>query len=366
MTNREQILKILNGEKPDKVPWFGDLDYWATALVANGKKPKNFQKSPEYIDWHRDLGVGYYLQGYFPYKAKNHFQENTWYNGNLKFREIITPKGNLKECWEYVPDTCSEAPREHLVKSVKDLAALRYVYENIEWEPDYDFALERIEQIGDMGISLLYLPHTPYMQLLVIEAGVEAVTYCAMDEPDELAETLQSMKKSFDHAAQIAIDGPTETLMIPENLSSEMVGPDNFEKYMRNTQTEWVEKMKKAGKFSFLHMDGTLKGLLAREASTGFTVIEAMTPFPVGDLAIEEWESVANNPKTIFWGGMPGSYFTANVTDHEFDRHVRAVLAVMRKNPRYVLGVADQVPPDALEYRVKRVRELVDQFGAYE
>ena len=91
MTNREQVLKILHGEKPDKVPWFGDLDYWAIALITNGKKPKNFQKSPEYLDWHRELGVGYYLQGYFPFKAKNHFEENTWNEGKLKFREIITP-----------------------------------------------------------------------------------------------------------------------------------------------------------------------------------------------------------------------------------------------------------------------------------
>jgi len=106
--------------------------------------------------------------------------------------------------------------------------------------------------------------------------------------------------------------------------------------------------------------------LLEKEASTGFSVIEAMTPFPVGDLAIEEWEDVANNPNTILWGGMPGSYFTASVSDDEFDRHVKAVLSVMRENPRYVLGVADQVPPDGLEYRVRRVRELVDQFGVYE
>lgn len=366
MNYREQVLTILNGEKPDKVPWFGDLDYWAIALIANGKKPENFQRTREYLDWHRDLGVGFYLQGYFPFKAKNHFEEKVWNEGYLKFREIYTPKGTLRECWEYLPNSYTEGPKEHLIKTHKDLAALRYVYENIEWEPDYDFAFERIEQIGDLGISLCYLPHSPFMQLLVAEAGIETVTFCELDAPDEFAETLQSMKNSFDHAAQIAVDSPAEALMIPENLSSELVGPYNFEKYIRHNQEEWIGKIKNAGKFSFLHMDGTLKGLLAQEASVGFSVIEAMTPFPVGDLTIEEWENIANNSETIFWGGIPGSYFTANVTDDEFDRHVKEVLSIMRKKPRYVLGVADQVPPDGLEYRVRRVRELVDQFGVYE
>jgi hypothetical protein len=53
------------------------------------------------------------------------------------------------------------------------------------------------------------------------------------------------------------------------------------------------------------------------------------------------------------------------VSDEEFDRHVKHVLSVMRQDYRYVLGVADQVPPDALESRVRRVADLVDDFGAY-
>ena len=31
-----------------------------------------------------------------------------------------------------------------------------------------------------------------------------------------------------------------------------------------------------------------------------------------------------------------------------------------------VLGVADQVPPDALEHRVRRVADLVEKHGKYD
>ena len=55
--------------------------------------------------------------------------------------------------------------------------------------------------------------------------------------------------------------------------------------------------------------------------------------------------------------------FRSLVPEAEFERHVKAVLAVMKREPRYVLGVADQVPPDGLERRVKRVGELVEEFG---
>jgi hypothetical protein len=112
-------------------------------------------------------------------------------------------------------------------------------------------------------------------------------------------------------------------------------------------------------------MDGTLAGLLRQESQIGLTFIEAMTPKPVGDLPVSEWPRYRDGSRTIYWGGIPGSYFTPAVSDREFDRHVKEVLTVMREDRRMVLGVADQVPPDGLESRVARVQELVERFGTY-
>jgi hypothetical protein len=365
MTPRARILALLKGERPDQVPWFGDLDYWASALMAQGMRPDGFKESADYIEWHRSLGVGFYLQGYFPFRAIYEFEERLRREGNRRYRELLTPVGNLRECWEYLPESYTEAPREHLVKSERDFPALRYVYSHTFWEPDYAYAHRRLEHIGEQGVLLCYLPKSPFMHLVALEAGIEAVTFAELNDPDEFAATLSVMKTAFDRAARIAVDSPAQVLMIPENLSAEMIGPRYFQKYMRAYQEEWIGEIAGAGKHSFIHMDGTLRGLLREEASTGVNVIEAMTPEPVGDLAVEDWASRADNPRTILWGGLPGIYFTSKVSDEEFDRHVRQVLQVMRTQHRYVLGVADQVPPDALEYRVQRVGSLVDKYGRY-
>jgi hypothetical protein len=85
----------------------------------------------------------------------------------------------------------------------------------------------------------------------------------------------------------------------------------------------------------------------------------------VGDLEVEKWAEWSGNSQTILWGGLPGIYFTDLVTDEEFDIHVKSVLNVMRSAPRYVLGVADQVPPGGLERRVRRVGGLTEKFGVY-
>jgi len=366
MTPRERIITIFKGEQPDQVPWFGDLDYWANSLIIRGLKPKEFIKSADYIQWHRELGVGFYLQGYFPYKqVYEKCEVREWKEGHKRYKEIVTPVGSVRECWEYIPTSFSEGPIEHFMKSEEDIPVMKFIYENCRFETDYDFASQRMKQVGDQGVVLCYLPKSPFMHLLALEAGVVSVTMAALTTPVEFQDLLDTMKKAFDQAAQIAVDSPAEVLMIPENLSSEMVGPDLFELYMSDYQKEWTYKIREAGKYSFIHIDGTLAGLLQQEASVGFSVLEALTPYPVGDLKFEDLADFIGDSNSIIWGGIPGVYFTDCVSDEEFERHVKHVLSVMVQKPRYVLGVADQVPPNGLESRVRRVAELVDEFGKY-
>ena len=104
MTPKERIATLLKGEQPDQVPWFGDLDYWANSLIKRGLKPDGFVSSGDYIQWHRDLGVGFYLQGYFPYKQIiGNCQVKEWNEGSRHFKEIITPVGSVRECGNISP-----------------------------------------------------------------------------------------------------------------------------------------------------------------------------------------------------------------------------------------------------------------------
>ncbi len=366
MTPRDRILTILEGNRPDKVPWFGDIDYWANSLIKRGIKPAGFILSNDYLSWHRDLGVGFYLQGYFPYRQTyKNCSVKEWHEGFKRFREIYTPYGSVRECWEYIPASFCEAPVEHFMKSEADIPIMKFIYENISFEPDYGIAELRKKQVGDQGVVLCYLPKSPFMHLVALEAGIVAVTMMALTATKEFGELLDIMKRKFDIAAGIAVESPAEVLMIPENLSSEMVGPEFFDLYMSGYQKEWTAAIKAAGKYSFIHIDGTLTGLLKQEAAAGFTVLEALTPYPVGDMRFEDLLPFIGDSASILWGGIPGSYFTACVSDEEFENHVKHILSVMTTEPRFVLGVADQVPPDGLERRVKRVSELVNVYGNY-
>jgi hypothetical protein len=80
------------------------------------------------------------------------------------------------------------------------------------------------------------------MQMVALDAGIQSLIEAQCDDPELLTETLAVVKESHDRAAWIAVESPAELLMIPENLSSEVVGPTLFEEFMRPYQTEWAAK----------------------------------------------------------------------------------------------------------------------------
>ncbi len=365
MSVRSRVLAVLDGEKSDMVPWLGDLSYWISSLRCQGLMPEKYEGNGIF-QLHRDLGIGFYLQGYFPFKTVyDGIEIEEEVKDDVRFKRVKTPAGELQEMEIYLPESYCWARREYFVKSWRDLPAIRYWYEHTFYEPDYGMAEERYELIGDNGLVLCYLPKSPIMEMVALLAGIQSVTYTISEASDEFDETIALMERKADEAAELALNSPAECLMIPENLSAEVVGKRLFEKYMRSYEERWNRKIKAAGKYSFIHMDGTLKGLIREVASTGFSVLESMTPAPVGDLDIGEIRSRAGE-ETIIWGGLPGLYFSDLISDQELDAFVIQVLEVMRSEPCYVLGVADQVPPGARWERIRRVSQLVEQYGKYD
>ena len=114
---------------------------------------------------------------------------------------VRTPYGDIQETHEYLPDSYTSARTEHFIKSWRDLAPLRYLYEHTFYEPNYDLAARRYDLVGDNGLVLCYLPKSPFMELVALKAGIEAVTYALTDAPEEFAETLAVMTRKHDEAA---------------------------------------------------------------------------------------------------------------------------------------------------------------------
>ena len=369
MTERERVLAILNHKQPDQLPWLADFAYLVYSMEVDKTLPAKYQN--QYLDeglqrMHRDYGTGFYLQGFEPFQAvQKNVDTTVEQKGNLRITTITSPVGTLHQVEQFSKTSYSYGITEHMIKDIEDLKIYSYICEHTAYLPNYEFAKKRYETIGDNGVVLCYTPKSPLMDLVALRSGVENVTYMAIDDEDEFTALLDEIEEKFDKACQLAVDSPAECIMIPENISSECVA-SFYQKYMKRYHQKWTKRIREAGKYSFVHQDGAVRGLITQlSKESGFDVIEAVTPLPMGDVAIEEVGSLVDD-KTIIWGGIPGGMFVeSTMSDEDFDRHVIKCIEVMTQSPRYVLGVADEVVPGSSERRIRRVRELVNRYGTY-
>jgi hypothetical protein len=101
-----------------------------------------------------------------------------------------------------------------------------------------------------------------------------------------------------------------------------------------------------------------VRGLLPKLAATGIDAIEALTPQPVGDVAVEEMRRLAGSSTVILWGGLPGAMFAPPFTWEDLKGQVERTLSSWRGTP-FILGTADQVPPNGNIDFVRQISDLV-------
>lgn len=265
MTERERVLAILNHEQPDQLPWLADLAYLVYSMEVDKSLPPKYCN--QHLDdglqrMHRDYGTGFYLQGFEPFRAvRTNVDVNVEDKGNIHVTTISTPVGTLHEVQQFSKTSYSYGITEHLIKDIDDLKIYAYICEHTTYLPKYDFARQRYETIGDNGVVLCYTPKSPLMHLVALRAGVENVTYMAIDDEDKFTALLDQIEEKHDEACRLAVDSPAECIMIPENISSECVA-SFYQKYMKRYHQKWTKRIREAGKYSFVHQDGTVRGLI--------------------------------------------------------------------------------------------------------
>ncbi|HHT64563.1 MAG TPA: hypothetical protein GX017_00580 [Clostridiales bacterium] len=366
MNERERLLAVLGGEKPDLTPWYGDLSYWYHGQIEKGTLDKRYEGAEGYLRMHQDAGAGIYL--YAPDVYKIEYQDGIRYSevteGDWKVFQYHTRMGTLTARQKYLKEACTFAYTEHFIKDIEDLRIMDYIFRNTKYLPDYKAFCETDRLWGPYGLPavLTTIPAAPIQKLLARLAGVETAINMMVDHQEEFDEIMEGIKQSEDEVFEIICNSPGQLVEFPENLSSEITGKMLFHKYSRDYYKKRIQQLHDAGKYTALHIDGTLKGLLPELKSTGLDAAEAVTPAPAGDVEIEDLRELAGDDM-IIWGGLPGALFSPLYSDSYFEDFVKRVLDAFPAGSRFVLGVADQVPPDGEFSRICRVREILESRG---
>jgi hypothetical protein len=135
-----------------------------------------------------------------------------------------------------------------------------------------------------------------------------------------------------------------------------------YRAYLEPVYRKRLDQLHAAGIKTAVHLDGRVKGLLPMLVQTGFDAIESLTPKPAGDLDLAEINHLAGSDQVILWGGVPGVLFAPPYTWDDMKSHVMKVIRTWGHRP-FILGVADQIPPDGDITFVLRIAELVEGFS---
>lgn len=362
------FLKLLNGDPPDRTVWTADITYWMAGQKASGTADPAWETEEGCLQLHRDLGImPYYYYGKFwvtapQYAPTIEFSQEK--EGNRVVDRIRTPVGTLTQTSVYLPSSCSTGCTHHYVESEQDLEVLLYLLEHRRLEPVHleDYANRMVRWREYDGLPSIGLPRSPLSAFVYEWAGLESASYLLADCEPKVAEALRLMTEQEEPILDAVCHWRPPLVHFPDNLSSDNL-TSYYDAYMAETHQHRLRRLHAAGVKAVVHLDGTVRGLLPKLALVGFDAVEAITPAPAGDLEIEEIQQLVESDTVILWGGVPGVMFAPPFTWHDMEVHIRQL--VEGWTTPFVVGVADQVPPDGDIHFCRRIRALLDELSEY-
>jgi hypothetical protein len=181
--------------------------------------------------------------------------------------------------------------------------------EHTEYVADYYPIEQAMDWLGEEGIVLAALPHSPLQMLMIDWVGSEGgrFFYHHADHPDLVQELYRALCASREPLYEIAARSPAPVVLCGDNVDGVLVTPALFQAYFMPVYERQAEVLHAGDKLMAVHMDGRLKSLHGLIARTPIDIIEALHPPPMGDLPIGQ--ALSAWPDKSIWIGFPGSVY---------------------------------------------------------
>lgn len=198
---------------------------------------------------------------------------------------------------------------ERLIKDPDDYQVVKYMVENTEYIADYFPIEQAMDWLGNDGVVISSLPHSPMQMLMIDWIGSERGRFFFhhADYPDLVEELYRALCKSREPLHEIAAKAPAPIVLCGDNIDGVLVNPRLFRQYFMPVYEEQARVLHEQGKLMAVHMDGRIAVLKDLIAETAIDIIEAFHPPPMGDLPMGE--ALALWPNKAIWVGFPGSVY---------------------------------------------------------
>ena len=346
MTNRERVLAVLRGDRPDRIPF----------TIFDWKIPWGHDKR---LLRERGLTMRRWCSGWkvqYPHCELKTLSYTE--NGQRCEREIVnTPRGQITSLFE--PDhTCNvRLQREFWIKGEADYEPLTFMINDAVLEPAYEEIEAVQEGLGDDGVVWVWAGYSPLQRIILQLVGIEQYCYELMDRPDSLWNLYDALREQERKKYPIVANAPVEVVQSCSNPVAKVLGRDLFVDKVLPCLHECAEWLHAAGKLQAIHTDGD-NAIWAKDlADSTLDVIDAFTPAPDTDMTIAEGREAFKDK--ILWVNFPSSVHLASeqtirATTHE-------ILDAFQPEDRFMLGVTEDIPATCWRKSLNAIMDVMDQ-----
>jgi hypothetical protein len=374
MTERQRILDVFNGKKPDRIPYVLDLSHFYNAKC---KRPfhllNSFPKADyELIDYHKKLGVGFYMPNQAMFydisygKDVKSSAKTEMVNGVAEIHwEYETPFGKIERIRRWEPSSYSWPVKMTGVQTQNDLKVLGYAMGSRIFSPRIENYLDWKHYVGNDGVVYLSVGYSAIGYLLNYWMGIENTLYASFDMNLRMHETVERINENGLQLLEMAArDYPCEVILMNDEFDSSIQSPAFFSEWSREYYTKAIMIAHKYGKKVSIIYNGRLRGTLSMLCSCGPDAISAITPFPMGDLTPKECRSEAGRDVILSGGVTPDLWYNYVPIDL-FKKACMDWIALSKINSAVIADASNQVPPGAEECRIEIYKDLIETYGQY-
>ncbi|MFA5863950.1 MAG: uroporphyrinogen decarboxylase family protein [Phycisphaerae bacterium] len=362
MTKRERFLKALRNEKVDELVWAPNFDYWLTVNRAEGTVPEQFKEMSRnsivraiggYI-WNRVSGFKQVLDSSVR-------EIRTDVKGD-QVHEYHTPLGSVREVYQQTEgEHRSQFLAEHFIKNLEDLRVLTYVVNATHYEPDYEPTVKALAETGDDGVVLTQTFCVPFIQFCKTDAGYMNGFYLWADHRKDVDTLIKAYFESFLQGYRVLADGPVDIISTGDNMDGTTISPDIFKEYAIPFYREAKKITSAKGKIFEGHWCGRTQNLLSLVPGCGLDVVEAIVSKPMADIELSEAIDRLKG-QVVLQGGLPAVLVCREGGSYEkFEQYMKEVILPLKGRRGFILGMADNVPPNADFSRVEAVTGIINR-----
>jgi hypothetical protein len=282
---------------------------------------------------------------------------------------IGTPAGTVHTHTQLTKDMARmgvTAPfvQSYPIQSLGDIEAVAQIFEHLEVIPAPEAYAAFQERIGERGMAVACGPLACPMHLILHDlVAMDKFYYLYHDARDALRELSERMRPYFQSCLEALCMCSAEVVFWGSNYDQDLTWPPFFEEEIAPWLRQVADRLHGIGKYLLTHTDGENRALLPLFPSCKIDVAESVCPHPMTSCTLTEIRE-GMGPTTTVWGGITSiSLLEDSMDDRAFEAYLDELFEDLGSGERLILGVSDNVPPDAVLSRLELIKHRIESFG---